>query len=345
LKVGTAGTETSVKTIVIADYDFGDVDIEREIVERAGFKLVPAQCKTEDDVIHFARDADGVLTQYAPVKRRAIEAFTQCKVIARYGTGVDIVDVDAATRQGIQVTNAPNEWCAEEVADHAVALWLAATRKICEYDRATRQGEWRWQTGEPILRIRGRVFGLLSFGSIARLIAERVRPFGVNIWVHDPFVEASTLEEHQVVPVSFEQLVEGSDFLTIQAPLTPQTHHLFNRKTLRDMKSSAILINTARGPIVDDQALYHALLEGWIAGAALDDIEEEPAKVRDWRPENPLFRLPNAIITPHAAYYSEQSIAAVRRIAAEEAVRVVSGLAPLSPVNDLGTMLQEPSTP
>jgi D-3-phosphoglycerate dehydrogenase len=322
-----------MKTVVIADYDFGDVDIERSIVEGAGFRLLAAQCKSEDDVIAEASDADGVLAQYAPIGERAIEAFTQCKVIARYGTGVDIVDVDAATRRGIQVTNAPNEWCAEEVANHAVALWLAAARKVCEYDKATRQGEWRWQTGQPILRLSSRVFGLLSFGSIARLVAERARPFGVDIWVHDPFVPAAHLEQARVRPVSFDELLSGSDFLTIQAPLTPTTHHLFNRKTLRQMKPSAILINTARGPIVEDHALYHALVEGWIAGAALDDIEEEPAKRRDWRPTNPLFRLPNVIITPHAAYYSEQSISMVRRIAAEEAVRVLKGLAPLSPVN------------
>src|SRR5262245_30367747 len=125
-------------TILIADYDFGDVSIERRIIEDAGFRLVAAQCKTEEEVLEHGRDADGVLTQYARIGARAIDAFTRCKVIARYGTGVDIVDVDAATKRGIQVTNAPNDWCSDEVADHAVALWLAAARKICVYDRATR---------------------------------------------------------------------------------------------------------------------------------------------------------------------------------------------------------------
>src|SRR5215472_11549638 len=167
--------------ILIADYDYGDVDIERAIIEGGGFELRAAHCRTQDDLIEAGRDADGVLAQYADVGSRAIDAFTRCRVIARYGTGVDIVDVDAATRRNIQVTNAPNEWCAEEVADHAVALWLAAARKICQYDRAVRQGEWRWQTGQPIWRLRGRVFGLLSFGSIARAIAERVQPFGVDV--------------------------------------------------------------------------------------------------------------------------------------------------------------------
>jgi D-3-phosphoglycerate dehydrogenase len=333
--MGAGASEKTKGTILIADQDFGNVNIERAIVEGAGFGLIDAQCKSEDEVIEKGRDADGILTQYARVGARAIEACKRLRVIARYGTGVDIVDVDAATRGGVQVTNAPNDWCAEEVADHAIALWIAAARKITEYDRATRQGEWRWQTGQPIWRLRGRVFGILSFGSIARLIADRARAFGVEIWAHDPYLEPAELERENVRPVSLEALLGGSDYLVIQSPLTPSTHHLFNRESLKQMKETAILINTARGPIVDDVALYKALSEGWIAAAALDDIEEEPAKQRDWRPVNPLFRLPNVIITPHAAYYSEQSISSVRRIAAEEAVRVLSGLQPRSPVNQI----------
>lgn len=324
-------------TILIADYDFGDVDLERAIIEGAGFRLRAAQCKTEDEVIEQGRDADGVLTQYAKIGARAIDAFTRCRVIARYGTGVDTVDVEAATRRGIQVTNAPNEWCADEVADHAVALWLAAARKICAYDRATRQGEWTWKTGEPILRLRGRVLGLLSFGAIARLVAERAAAFGVEVWAHDPFLDESAIRAHRVRPVSFDDLLEHSDYLVVQAPLTPDTHHLFDHATLRRMKPTAILINTARGPIIDDTAIHQALSEGWIAGAALDDLEEEPAKLRDWRPDNPLLTLPNVIVTPHAAYYSREAVTSVRHIAAEEAVRVLTGRAPRSPVNDVRT--------
>ncbi|WP_433432587.1 C-terminal binding protein [Nonomuraea sp. CA-141351] len=329
-------TRTDAKgTILIADSDFGDVDIERAVVEGAGFELLAAQCKSEDEVIEKGRDVDGVLTQYARVGSRAIDAFTRCRVIARYGTGVDIVDVTAATRRGIQVTNAPNEWCADEVADHAVALWLAAARKICQYDRATRQGTWQWQSGEPIWRLRGQVFGLLSFGAIARLIAERAKAFGVEVWAHDPFLDETEIRSHQARPVSFDELLEGSDYLVIQAPLTPQTHHTFDRATLRRMKPTALLINTARGPIVEDTAIHQALTEGWIAGAALDDLEEEPAKQRGWHPRNPLFTLPNVIITPHAAYYSEEAITTVRRIAAEEAVRVLTGQPARYPVNEV----------
>jgi D-3-phosphoglycerate dehydrogenase / 2-oxoglutarate reductase len=320
-------------TILVADYDFGDVEIERQVIEGAGFEIRAAQCKSEDDLIAAARDADGVLAQYVKVGERAIDSFNRCRVIARYGTGVDIVDVDAATRHNIQVTNAPNEWCADEVADHAVTLWLAGARKIPQYDRATRADEWRWQTGQPIHRLRGRVFGLLSFGAIAQGIAERVRPFGVEIWASDPFADPASIKKKGVRPVSFDELLEGSDYLIIQAPLTSDTHHLFNRKTLRRMKPTALLVNTARGPIVEDAALLEALTQGWIAGAAVDDIEEEPAKQRQFRSKNPLFQLENLIVTPHAAYYSEESIGTVRRIASEEAVRVLSGKPPRYAVN------------
>jgi len=214
-----------------------------------------------------------------------------------------------------------------------VALVLAEARKLRAYDRETRAGVWRWQSGQPIHRLRGRVLGLLSFGAIAQAIAARAAGFGMVVIASDPYMDPAALEAQGVDPVSVDQLVERSDFLVIQAPLTPDTHHLFNEARLRGMKRSAVLINTARGPIVEDAALYRALKDGWIAGAGLDDIEEEPAKQRDWRPTNALFSLDNVIITPHAAYYSEEAMRTVREFAAHEVLRVLSGQAALSPVN------------
>jgi D-3-phosphoglycerate dehydrogenase len=322
-----------VPTVVIADYDYGDVDVEREIIEGAGFALVAAQCKSEDDVVDVARDADAVITQYARVGAKAIGAFTRCKVIARYGTGVDIVDVDAATRRRIVVTNVPNDWCENEVADHAMALLLALARKLRTYDAATRAGTWRWQSGEPIFRLRGSTLGLLSFGAIAQAVAARAAGFGMRIIASDPYVKAEEMSARGTSPVGFDELLERSDYLVIQAPLTDETSGLIGEAELRRMKPTAMLVNTARGPIVKDEALFRALAEGWIAGAALDDIAEEPAKLRDWAPTNPLFGLDNVIITPHAAYYSEESIGTVRDFASHEVVRVLSGVAPLSPVN------------
>src|SRR5215472_16213034 len=299
---------TTPKTVVIADYDFGDVDIERSIIEAAGLRLVAAQCKSEDDVIAAARDADAIIAQYATVGATAIRALTRCEVIARYGTGTDIVDVDAATRHGILVTNVPNDWCENEVADHAMTLLLAAARKVCRYDQATRAGVWRWQTGEPIHRMSGRTLGLLSFGAIAQAIGRRAAGFGLRVIASDPYMPAEEITARGAAPVSLNELLDQADYLVIQAPLTKETHHLIGEPELRRMKRTAILINTARGPIVSDQVLYQALSEGWIAGAGLDDIEEEPAKQRDWSPANPLFGLDNIVITPHAAYYSEESM-------------------------------------
>src|SRR5262249_39720709 len=277
---------------------------------------VAAQCKTEDEVIEVARDAAAVVAQYATISARAIAELRACRVIARYGTGVDIVDVEAATRHNILVTNVPSDWCENEVADHAMALLLAVARKITVYDRATRDGVWRWQSGAPIHRLRGSVLGLLSFGAIARAIAARAAGFGMRITAHDPYLSAEEITATGTTAVTFDELVTESDCLVIQAPLTSQTHHLFDEFQLRRMKPSTILINPARGPIIDDRALHRALNEGWIAGAGLDDIEEEPAKVRDWRADNPLFSLDNVVITPHAAYYSEEAISTVRHFAA-----------------------------
>jgi D-3-phosphoglycerate dehydrogenase len=175
--------------------------------------------------------------------------------------------------------------------------------------------------------------GLLSFGAIARAIAQRAAAFGITVIAHDPYLQPGTMEKHDVESVSFDRLLERSDFLVVQAPLTSDTQDLFDESRLRRMKPTAILINTARGPIVNDQALYRALAEGWIAGAGLDDIAEEPAKLRDWKPTNPLFTLDQVIITPHAAYYSEESIRSVREFAAEEVVRVLKGQPAHSPVN------------
>jgi D-3-phosphoglycerate dehydrogenase len=190
--------------------------------------------------------------------------------------------------------------------------------------------------GPALNRLRACVLGLLSFGAIARAIAARAAGFGMLITAHDPYLSEAEIRAAGVRGVSFDELVAESDCLVIQAPLTAETHHLFDERVLRRMKPTAILINTARGPIIDDRALHRALSEGWIAGAGLDDIEEEPAKVRDWRPDNPLLRLDNVVITPHAAYYSEEAIGTVRRFAAEEVVRVLTGQPPLSPVNARG---------
>jgi D-3-phosphoglycerate dehydrogenase len=215
---------------------------------------------------------------------------------------------------------------------------MALIRKVKIYDQATRRGVWHWNSGQPIHRIQGSIVGLLSFGAIARGIAARMASFGAKVHAHDPFQSEKEIRAQGAVPVSFDEWLEKSDYLVIQAPLTEKTRGLIGEKELRRMKPNAILINTARGPILQDEALYRALSENWIGGAGLDDIEEEPAKKRDWVATDPLFKLENVLITPHSAYYSEESIQLVREIAAKEAVRVLRGETPENPVNDVHEM-------
>ncbi|MBE2277872.1 MAG: C-terminal binding protein [Rhodobacteraceae bacterium] len=319
--------------VVITDYDYGNVDIERAILEAAGAEVVALQAKSEDDLLEAARDCAAIMNQYARVGARTIAAMERCKVIARYGVGVDIVDVPAATAKGILVTNV-RDYCTEEVADHAVSLWLALARGLFPYDRATHQGLWRWQSAAPLHRLRGQVVGIVSFGKIGQAIASRARSFGVEIVVYDPYLSPATAAAHGVRQVDKAELLARSDVLMMQVPMTPETRHFLSEPEFRAMKPTALVINTGRGPTIDNQALYRALAEGWIAGAGLDDPEEEPAKRAVWSPaDNPIFTLPNVIVTPHAAYYSEESIRSARETAASEVARVLTGQPPRNPVN------------
>ena len=319
--------------VVITDYDYGDNDIERAILEPVGAEVVAVQAKSEDDLLEHVADCDGLMNQYARVGSRTIAAMQRCKVIARYGIGVDIVDVDAATARNIQVTNV-RDYCTEEVADHAVALWLTLARKLPQYDRATHAGIWHWRSGQPIHRLRGRTMGIVSFGRIGQAIAERALPFGVNIVAYDPYVSEASVRGYGVDLVGKDELLSRSDIIMMQVPMTAETRRFLGPREFARMRPGVIIVNTGRGPTIDNRALFEALESGKVAGAGLDDPEEEPAKRAQWTPDdNPLFSLPNVIVTPHSAYYSEESIRLAREIAASEVARVLRGEKPQNPVN------------
>jgi D-3-phosphoglycerate dehydrogenase / 2-oxoglutarate reductase len=320
-------------TVVIADYDYGDVAIERAIVEEAGFQLRALQCRSEDDLVAGAQDAEAVLTQYARVGARAIAELPRLRHIARYGVGLDIVDVDAATAAGVLVTNVPADYCRDEVADHALGMLLFFARKLRVFDEAVHSGTWRWQAGRPLRRLRGSRLGIIGLGSIGRAIAERAAAFGLELVAHDPYVDAAVAERLGVRLVELGELLETSDYVVVQAPLTEETRGLFDGAAIARMRPGAVLINTARGPMVETQALYDALHDGRLAGAALDDLPEEPAKQDGWRPDNSLLTLANCLVTPHVAYYSDDSIRYARTFASQEVVRVLRGETPRSPVN------------
>lgn len=326
---------TDKPKVVITDYDFGDINVERKILESIGAQVIGLQSKTEQDLFDVAHDCAAMINQYARVGAQTIERMQQCEVIARYGIGVDIVDVDAATNKGIQVTNV-QDYCTEEVADHAIGMWLSLARKLPVYDRATHEGVWNWQSGRPIYRTRGRTMGVVSLGKIGQAISARAKAFGVTVIAYDPYVAEEVAAEHDVSLVSKAELLERADYLLMQAPMTPDTHHFLSDPEFEAMRPGAIVVNTGRGPTIDNRALYKALTEGHLAAAGLDDPEEEPAKQANWSPdENPLFSLPNVLVTPHAAYYSEESILTARETAASEVARVLTQRKPMFPVNNL----------
>jgi D-3-phosphoglycerate dehydrogenase len=255
-----------------------------------------------------------------------IGCLTRCRVIGRFGIGVDNVDIPAATKAGIVVTRVP-DYCLDEVSDHTMALLLALVRKIPSSNTRTQSGRWEMRAVVPIHRLRGTVLGLVAFGQIPQLVAPKAQAFGIRVVTHDPFVSKEVVEHAHVEQVEFEELLKISDYISIHAPLLPATRHLFNADVFRRMKPTAYLINTARGPIVDEAALAAALDQGHLAGAALDVMEQEPPS------GSPLFGRDNVIITPHTSFYSEESLVDLQSKAAEDVVRVLSGQAPRNPVN------------
>lgn len=314
-------------TVVVSDYNYPDLTIEETILARWGARVVPAQCQTPEEVLAAAREADAIISQYAPITRQVITALTRCKAIGRYGIGVDNIDVDAATERNIAVINVPS-YCEEEVSDHVLAFLLSWARRITHYTQEVRQGVWDWKTGRPISRLRGKVLGLLGFGKIARLVARKAKVFGLKIIAYDPYAADEVFVEEEVERVDFDQLLKESDFLSIHVPLTSETRHLITAESLSKMKSTACLINTARGGIVDKEALFHALKTWKLAGACLDVFDPEPPD-----PNDPLLRLPQVLWSPHAAWYSEDSLTELRSKLAEDIGRAINGLLPQGLVN------------
>ncbi len=319
--------------VYVSDYDYPDLEIERSILEPVGAQVIGLDCKTGEGLGELAKDADAILQQYAKIPRETIEQLSNCKVICRYGIGTDILDVDACYEHGIKVTNVP-DYCLDEVADHSISLGLCLFRRLPAYDDFTQRGNWHWNMdGNVPKRFRKSVWGLVGFGRIAQNIARKVQALGFTVVSFDPYVSQSYMSTLGVEKVGFDQLIESSDVVNLMCPHTPETDRIIGEEELRRMKKTAVLVNGARGKLIDNKALYRALTEGWIASAGLDDPEEEPAKLENWSPgDNPLFGLLNCVITPHVAYVSEDAFKECRRIAAENAREVLLGRSPLNPV-------------
>ena len=315
-------------TVVVTDLGYATYEPEREELAAADAQLVLAECVTEADVAEACKDADGVITRMAPVGAEAIAALEKCRVIARYGVGVDNVDVAAATARGIPVANV-RDYCNEEVSDQALALLLACVRRISSRDRQVRAGMWDIGTKEPIYRVAGKVMGLVGFGAIARTLHRKLTGFNLaDVLVHDAFIAAEEITKAGARPVGLAELLAKSDFVSLHVPLTESTHHLIGAEELAAMKRTAILVNTSRGGVVDSEALYQALKGGTIASAGIDVHEQEPPPA-DYK----LFELDNVVLTDHASWYSEESQLTLQRTTARNVALVLSGQPPLYCVN------------
>ncbi len=312
--------------IAVSDSVFPNLNPAREVLSRIGAELLLAEAPTSEAIMQVARNADAVLVTYAKITAEMISQMTRCRIIARFGIGVDNVDIPAATKAGIVVTRVP-DYCIDEVSDHTMALLLALARKIPFANSRAHAGHWEMPAVVPIYRLRGSVMGLVGFGRIPQLVAPKAKAFGLKVISCDPLVSQETMNRAGVEKVEFSELVSVSDHISIHAPLLPETDHLFNASIFCKMKPTAYLINTARGPIVDEQALAQALDQGHLAGAALDVLSREPPSA------SPLFGRENVILTPHMSFYSAESLIDLQRKAAEEVVRVLSGDAPLNPLN------------
>jgi D-3-phosphoglycerate dehydrogenase len=310
--------------IIITDCDHPSVEIEKKILSEINPELTLETCKTEEDVIAVASDADGIINQYAPFTRKVIKSLNRCKIIARYGVGVDNIDVEAATENNIIVANVP-DYCVDEVSTHAIALMLDCARWITLLDRKVKDKKWDFTLAKPLFRTQGKTLGLFGLGRIARMVAQKASGFGFKVIAFDPYVSEAN---SKIEMVALKRLLSDSDFLSIHVPLTDETKHFFGKDELRTMKKTAYLVNTSRGPIIDEKALYVALKEKWIAGAALDVMEKEPP---DW--EDPLLKLDNIIITPHISFYSEESYVELKTKVAESVRAVLKGELPRAMVN------------
>lgn len=302
----------------------------------AGF--VKQHCATEDEFIAFARDADAVITvgSIRPVTRRVIENLERCRLISNTQIGYDSIDIKAATERGILVTNV-RDYCFEEVSDHAMALLLACARKIVQLNEAAKRGQWGLSANgveiqsriwPKLSRLHGLTLGLLGLGKVSRTLVPKAQGFQLRVIAYDPYIPQEIGRQIGVKIVDWKRLLQESDFLSVHASLTPETRHILNTEAFKEMKTTACLINTARGGLIDEAALYRALKEGEIAMAALDVTDPEPPK-----PQSPLLAMDNVIITAHSAFFSPTSEAERWHRPVDEVARVMRGEWPEAVVN------------
>lgn len=309
--------------VVVTDYEYATLAPEQEVLSQVdGVEFIAVQCKTEDEVIEVAKDADGLINQYAPITRKVFENSPNLKVVSRYGVGVNTIDVDAATEYGVMVGNV-TDYCMDEVSDHAFALLMACARKVVLLNKEVKKGNWDFKVGVPVYRLRGRVLGLIGLGKIPQSLATKAQAFGMKVVAFDPFVPKDVANGLGVELLELNELCAQAHFVSVHAPLIESTKGMMGEEQFKAMKKEAFIINTARGPVIDEQALIKALEHGEIAGAGLDVVVEEPIQK-----DNPLVKMDNVILNPHVAWYSEEAQLELKRKTAQNVVDVLNGFYP-----------------
>jgi D-3-phosphoglycerate dehydrogenase len=316
--------------VAVADSVFPNLDPATKVLSEIGAELKLAADSSPESVMKLAADADAVLVTYAKINADMIRQMKKVRIISRFGIGVDNVDLDAATEKGIVVTKVP-DYCIDEVSDHAMALLLTAVRKIPLANDQVHTGTWKMPNVVPIHRLRGSVLGLVGFGRIPQLVAPKAKSFGMRVVASDPYVPTDVFKNLGVEKVEFADLLKMSDYVSIHSPLTPETKGLFNADAFSKMKKGSYVVNTARGPIIDEAALAAAIDSGQIAGAALDVMTNEPPT------GSPLIGKRNVIITPHTSFYSEESLVELQTKASQEVANVLTGKPARNPVNQVAT--------
>ncbi|MFC1860108.1 C-terminal binding protein [Chloroflexota bacterium] len=308
-----------------------NMDEEAKILAKVDAELIGVDYTNEDEMIAVAKDADAILTGQSHMTRRVLESLPKCKVVIRYGVGYDVIDVEAATDNGIIIVNNPApDWCVEEVSNQAILLLLACAKKLVILMSPTKQGRWveARQAKSPMVCIHEQTLGIIGCGNIGRMTAEKAQCFSLKLLGYDPYVDEATAEESGITLVSLPELLKESDFVSVHTFLSEETFHLIGEKEFKQMKPTAYFINTARGKVVDEPALIKALQNKWIAGAGLDVFEKEPVDT-----DNPLLKMDNVVVMPHTASYSDAAFKQRDINVGQEVVRVLSGKWPKNVVN------------
>ena len=315
--------------VVITDHRFPNVEQERRAVEEAGGKLVIAQMTDENELAELCKDADGVLTVRAPITKRVIDAMNHCRIIVRYGIGIDSVDIPAATERGIMVANVP-DYCVDEVSDQALTFLLMLSRQMIPAISLGREERWSISKMPSLHRLRGQTCGLAGCGKIGSLLVGKAAALGMRILIYDPYLSESRSRKMGAELGSLDALLARSDFISLHMPLNDQTHHLFGEATFAKMKNTACIINTARGGLIDEAALLAALDSGKIFGAGLDVMESETSFTPTGRA---LVNHPKVIVTPHTAWLSDEARKTLQARAVEQVIACLKGETPYGLVN------------